>query len=550
MSRYYPRAKSAVMRPSQPTSAEDLMGALLVKQKPEVVLAGPSPLSMYKQAERIADPAVIATLLSSCSSMVDDHEDDLVFELLYLETLLAMQPVKVQSLLEQLGEVGEDVRNDVLPAGVIDLVAIQRRTRKLRQRLGAAASRVSAAVLMLMGGLPSLNAGDAHAKGPDSATFMIAAAPIIRVVDANSGQGVAGVQIKSMDEQLLGVTDATGQATLSDEYTETDLLSLEKDGYQMYLLDRAQLSSRNIVSMKPINDKPVHTAAKPTPKPPTPPKVASGGHGQAPKLEAPKAPTMPKSPQIRLPMKPQATTAPAHAAPKPAAHTAAAPKPAAHAVAPKPAAHAPAKPAAHAPAAHAPAHAAPKPAAVAPKPAAHTAAKPASGLPAAPHKPAYQPKPATAAHAPAAGSHHEADNGHSVMVPKRVPAPRVSSVASEAGGYYRVRAGDTLGKIAYRHLGRADLWPQLAAANRTTIKNPHFIRVGQRIVLPKADEAHVAKAPQATRQYVVKHGDSLFRIAGEQLGDATQWHRIFQLNRTAIANPKFIYPGQRITLPG
>lgn len=538
MSRYYPRAKSAVMRPSQPTSAEDLMGALLVKQKPEVVLAGPSPLSMYKQAERIADPAVIATLLSSCSSMVDDHEDDLVFELLYLETLLAMQPVKVQSLLEQLGEVGEDVRNDVLPAGVIDLVAIQRRTRKLRQRLGAAASRVSAAVLMLMGGLPSLNAGDAHAKGPDSATFMIAAAPIIRVVDANSGQGVAGVQIKSMDEQLLGVTDATGQATLSDEYTETDLLSLEKDGYQMYLLDRAQLSSRNIVSMKPINDKPVHTAAKPTPKPPTPPKVASGSHGQAPKLEAPKAPTMPKSPQIRLPMKPQATTAPAHAAPKPAAHTAA--KPAAAAVAPKPAA--------HAPAAHAPV--APKPAAVAPKPAAHTAAKPASGLPAAPHKPAYQPKPATAAHAPAAGSHAEADNGHSVMVPKRVPAPRVSSVASEAGGYYRVRAGDTLGKIAYRHLGRADLWPQLAAANRTTIKNPHFIRVGQRIVLPKAADAHVAKAPQATRQYVVKHGDSLFRIAGEQLGDATQWHRIFQLNRTAIANPKFIYPGQRITLPG
>lgn len=530
MSRNFPRASHAVMRPAQSDCAEDPIGALLVKQKPEVVLAGPSPLSVYKHAERIADPAAIAMLLTSCSSMVDDHEDDLVFELLYLETLLAMQPVKVQALLDQLGEVGDDVRDDVLPAGMLDLVAVRRRTRKLRARLGAAASRVSAAMLMLLGGLPMFGTPDATAA-PGSATFQIAAAPVVRVVDANSGNGVAGVQIKSMDEQLLGVTDATGQATLSEEYTETDLLSLEKDGYQMYLLDRAQLSSRNIVSMKPIND--VKTAGnKPAVagKPPTPPKVVQGNGQQAPKLAPPKPPTMPKSPQIRLPMAPKATAAPKVATAPVAAKPAVAPKPAA--VAPK--------------------LDAPKIAA-APHAVAHTdagkSAPKAAALPAVPHQPAYKPQPATpTAQAPAARDSQSGE--HSVMVPKRVPAPQ-SDVAGAAGGYYHVKAGDSLSKIAKRHLGNAALWPELAAANRGTIKNPHFIRVGQRITLPKG-ASHLAKAhaTSTVRHYVVKQGDSLFRIAGEQLGDATQWNRIFQLNRTAIANPRFIYPGQRLTLPG
>lgn len=531
MSRNYPRASRAVMRPAQSATAEDPMGALLVKQKPEVVLAGPSPLSVYKHAERIADPAAIAMLLTSCSSMVDDHEDDLVFELLYLETLLAAQPVKVQALLDQLGEVGDDVRDEVLPPGMIDLVAVRRRTRKLRAHLGAAASRVSAAMLMVLSGLPMFGQADASAA-PGSATFQIAAAPIVRVVDANSGHGVAGVQIKSMDEQLLGVTDATGQATLSEEYTETDLLSLEKDGYQMYLLDRAQLSSRNIVSMKPIDD--VKTAGKKpsvAAKPPTPPKVAHGtGHG-APKLEAPKPPTMPKSPQIRLPLKPKASPAPKHDA-----HVAAAPKPAAHAAAPKHDAHA------------APKLDAPKLAAAGHTDAGHAAPK--SALPAAPHKPAYKPQPvAPVAAAPEAHDSHDGAE-HSVMVPKRVPAPQTAAAAGASGGYYRVKAGDTLSKIAKRQLGNAALWPELAAANRGVIKNPHFIRVGQRIALPQGTGQMAKHHTTTTRHYVVKHGDSLFRIAGEQLGDATQWNKIFQLNKTAIANPRFIYPGQRLTLPG
>lgn len=519
------------------------MGALLVKQKPEVVLGGPNPLSLYHKAERITDPSAIAMLLSSVSAMAEENEDDLVFELMYLETLLAMQPMKVQSLLDQLGDVGEEVREEVLPPNVIDLMAIKRRSRRLRQRLGAAASRVSAAVLMLLG-LPMMH--QEAAKAADAQTFQIAAAPMIRVVDANNGHGVAGVQIKSMDEQLLGVTDATGQATLSEEYTETDLLSLEKDGYQMYLLDRAQLSSRNIVSMKPIDDvktaKNGRAAIASAPKAPTAPKVAHE-EGHAPKLEAPKAPTMPKSPQIRLPLKPKAAPVAS-----PAGHLATAPKAEApkH-EAPKVAmAHAPAHTESHtAPKAEAPKHEAPK-VAVAPK--AHT-------MPVAPHQPAYKAKPmATPSEEPMTtpdmpsmndgGSQPEA----AVAVPKRVPAPRTDD--GDNNGYYRVQAGDTLSSIAYRYLGNANFWPEIHAANRDAIKNPHYIRIGQRIVLPKG-APHMAKVHRATtHHYVVKPGDSLSRIAMAQLGDMTQWHKIFQANRTAIANPRYIYPGQRLIIPG
>lgn len=503
------------------------MGALLVKQKPEVVLGGPNPLSLYHKAERITDPSAIAMLLSSVSAMAEENEDDLVFELMYLETLLAMQPVKVQNLLDQLGTVGEEVREEVLPPNVIDLMAIKRRSRRLRQRLGAAASRVSAAVLMLLG-LPMMH--QEEAKAADAQSFQIAAAPMIRVVDANNGHGVAGVQIKSMDEQLLGVTDATGQATLSEEYTETDLLSLEKDGYQMYLLDRAQLSSRNIVSMKPIEDvktaKNGRTAVASAPKAPTAPKLAHE-EGHAPKLEAPKPPTMPKSPQIRLPLKPKAAPTAS-----PQAHLATAPKHEA------PVAHAPAH-------TEAPKHEAPK-VAVAPK--AHT-------MPVAPHQPAYKAKPmATPSEAPMTtpdmptmndgGSQPEA----AVAVPKRVPAPRTEG--GDNNGYYRIQRGDTLSSIAYRYLGNANFWPEIHAANRDAIKNPHYIRIGQRIVLPKG-APHMAKVHRATtHHYVVKPGDSLSRIAMEQLGDMTQWHKIFQANRTAIANPRYIYPGQRLVLPG
>jgi nucleoid-associated protein YgaU len=55
--------------------------------------------------------------------------------------------------------------------------------------------------------------------------------------------------------------------------------------------------------------------------------------------------------------------------------------------------------------------------------------------------------------------------------------------------------------------------------------------------------------PPATREYTVKSGDSLSKIAKQIYGDANAWRRIFQANTDKIKNPDLIHPGQVLTIP-
>lgn len=50
--------------------------------------------------------------------------------------------------------------------------------------------------------------------------------------------------------------------------------------------------------------------------------------------------------------------------------------------------------------------------------------------------------------------------------------------------------------------------------------------------------------------YTVRPGDSLWKIAREQLGSGNRWGELYEANRGQIANPRLIYPGQVLTLPG
>ena len=58
-----------------------------------------------------------------------------------------------------------------------------------------------------------------------------------------------------------------------------------------------------------------------------------------------------------------------------------------------------------------------------------------------------------------------------------------------------------------------------------------------------------AKPAAGAKTYTVKSGDSLSRIAKEQLGNANDYMKIFELNRDQLSDPNEIKPGQILKLP-
>ena len=50
--------------------------------------------------------------------------------------------------------------------------------------------------------------------------------------------------------------------------------------------------------------------------------------------------------------------------------------------------------------------------------------------------------------------------------------------------------------------------------------------------------------------YQIKPKDRYTKIAREQLGDATRWREIFEMNKEVFSDPNMIRPGVRIKLPG
>jgi len=58
--------------------------------------------------------------------------------------------------------------------------------------------------------------------------------------------------------------------------------------------------------------------------------------------------------------------------------------------------------------------------------------------------------------------------------------------AVEAERTYTVVAGDTLSKISKHFYGDASKWKTIWEANKSQIKNPDLIQIGQVLTIPKA----------------------------------------------------------------
>jgi nucleoid-associated protein YgaU len=109
--------------------------------------------------------------------------------------------------------------------------------------------------------------------------------------------------------------------------------------------------------------------------------------------------------------------------------------------------------------------------------------------------------------------------------------------------------------------------------NRAKFANPDKLPVGQQLVVPAAAELArrypalcpkerkapagrrlavqtSAQQPIGTRSYVVAEGDTLFDIARYELGKASRWAEIYDLNRELLGDDfDFLHPGTELTIP-
>ncbi len=92
------------------------------------------------------------------------------------------------------------------------------------------------------------------------------------------------------------------------------------------------------------------------------------------------------------------------------------------------------------------------------------------------------------------------------------------------------------------------------------IRNPDRLQVGAVVKIPPAPRGD-RTAPAAVhedstvptgtqRTYTVQSGDSFYAIAQSQLGEASRWSELFELNKALVkGDPKRLQIGQVITLP-
>ncbi|MFI2740716.1 LysM peptidoglycan-binding domain-containing protein [Streptomyces sp. NPDC018711] len=148
-------------------------------------------------------------------------------------------------------------------------------------------------------------------------------------------------------------------------------------------------------------------------------------------------------------------------------------------------------------------------------------------------------------------------------------APTTAVTEKSTGQTYTVRAvrpAESLWSIAEKLYGYGEQYTKIADANegRTMADGTVFradapIRPGWILRLPDApivDVVPTAPAPQQADSYTVAGGDTLWRVAEEQLGDGDRYTEIFDANKNkpqagggSLTDPDDIHTGWKLAIP-
>ncbi|MFE5923619.1 hypothetical protein [Streptomyces sp. NPDC056468] len=178
-----------------------------------------------------------------------------------------------------------------------------------------------------------------------------------------------------------------------------------------------------------------------------------------------------------------------------------------------------------------------------------------------------------------------APSAAAARLPGQSHAPQAAEAdqdATRAGTTHRAytvretRPAESLWAIAERQLGDGERWREIADLNegRTMVDGQvfranSFLQPGWQLQMPASSDAagglrtqlgNDAPAADERSEHVVtvQSGDYLSKIAEEELGDGSDWPRLFDASRgkpqpdglPAISDPDLIRPGQQVTVPG
>ena len=170
---------------------------------------------------------------------------------------------------------------------------------------------------------------------------------------------------------------------------------------------------------------------------------------------------------------------------------------------------------------------------------------------------------------------------------QNVPAVNTQPTASpEPAKVYVVQSGDSISGIAKKVYGVKEGVKQknidaIFAANRKTLNKINDLQVGQKLIIPSIPGSTAASStpaevltdknftkvesvgqkhstantnkPAATAKpgsvYVVKEGDSLWKIAASQLGDGNRYKDIVKLNSDILSTEDDIAVGMQLKMP-